>query len=475
MRGNLKARMLLVCAAFMAALVALRPDLAGAFGLRGVVSSTFVPLTTAQITVNDTYSPDNTGAARGVWGYLMASSDDFGANFTGAVALAVQSAIEAEVARRGYANATILIYPCRVRASSGAPTEDALHYGVAPVTSLISPDGVVALIDGGTAANSPDWIPLSNDKVLGAEAAATYASGTGVVKVSNDATVGTRKFDRQAGVSLDAWIALFKVTVLSPTPTTAVSATPTPSTATTPTPTSGTGTPTPTSGPVPTDIPTPDPVTPTDPGIPGLTVVPPGSVTQSVSSLALHLTISQLANLQAYGGRYYAKSSVVSSALGASGIRMGSDRRALPVFQASVSGSAPQVFAFSGAHVPSGATRPSQIVLAKILDAETARSFVLATSAAELTATEGRFAVAYGGVILGAGEVLDSSRTYTILLSIRDNGLFDADSASGSILDPCVAGPSQSGGGGGGGCSAAFFPSAILLGVPVIFLLRKRG
>ena len=83
MRRNLKGRMVLVCFVFMAALIALQPGLSGASGVKGAFTSTFGSLTTAQIRVNGTYSPDNTGAARGVWGYLMASSDDFGAGFGG--------------------------------------------------------------------------------------------------------------------------------------------------------------------------------------------------------------------------------------------------------------------------------------------------------------------------------------------------------------------------------------------------------
>jgi Synergist-CTERM protein sorting domain-containing protein len=184
------------------------------------------------------------------------------------------------------------------------------------------------------------------------------------------------------------------------------------------------------------------------------------------------MTPSQLGNLQMWNNHYYVKDSVVTSAFSASRITLSGTRVAFPVFQAAVTANSLNVFGFS--LTPGSALKVSQFPMVKVLDASTARQFTLATSVAQLTSGEGRFAIAHNGVILGAETTLQPSLSYTILFSIRDNGNYDLDSTAGSILDPCV-GVMSSTSSGGGGCSVALFPSAILLGVPAIFLFRKRG
>lgn len=76
----------------------------------------------------------------------------------------------------------------------------------------------------------------------------------------------------------------------------------------------------------------------------------------------------------------------------------------------------------------------------------------------------------------------EPGRQYVLYMGIKDNGIYDLDPASGSVLDPAImavtktedssgSGNSDNSGGGGGGCSAGL-AFAALLGLP--FILRKK-
>ncbi len=142
--------------------------------------------------------------------------------------------------------------------------------------------------------------------------------------------------------------------------------------------------------------------------------------------------------------------------------------------------------------LPAGAARASDVWLIKIADAATARPFGLVSTASELSA-DGTFGLWDGQRFLLPSDALDPTRTYTLILSIRDGGPYDLNPTGGAILDPCVVGfrtdptaTATPAGGGGGGCAlgllgpgglssgARVLPSPLLLGLPLLFLARRR-
>ncbi len=110
--------------------------------------------------------------------------------------------------------------------------------------------------------------------------------------------------------------------------------------------------------------------------------------------------------------------------------------------------------------------------------ASEARFFEFVDAASKLG--NGKFAVLKSDrkTFMGANETFVSGATYYILLAITDNGVYDANSSSAIISDPCFVGLAAGASSGGGGCSTAgaFAPTALLLAFPlsVVFFNRRR-
>ena|GEM_PF-5537143 len=84
------------------------------------------------------------------------------------------------------------------------------------------------------------------------------------------------------------------------------------------------------------------------------------------------------------------------------------------------------------------------------------------------------------GKAVAKNDKPEPGRQYVLYMGIKDNGIYDLDPASGSVLDPAImavtktedsSGSGNSDNSGGGGCSAGL-AFAALLGLP--FILRKK-
>ena len=233
----------------------------------------------------------------------------------------------------------------------------------------------------------------------------------------------------------------------------------------------------------PAPIPTPLPMEPVSADVPGLTLASPGLVVFSASGLGSSIPASLRPLLEVLDGRYYPLDATVQGALAASGLS-GLDTGslgALPVFALRPVPAGAVTSAALRVTLPAGAVRVSDLVLVKIADAATAQPFRLVSTASDLAA-DGTFGLWDGQRFLLPSEVLGSTRTYTLILSIRDGGPYDLDPTAGAILDPSVLGirtaptptATPATRGNGGGCNTGFAPLALLLGVPLGLLLRKR-
>ncbi|EFQ24814.1 hypothetical protein Apau_2407 [Aminomonas paucivorans DSM 12260] len=265
----------------------------------------------------------------------------------------------------------------------------------------------------------------------------------------------------------------------------------------TPTPTPGGATvspadPTPTVGPVPTEgptaappapIPTPLPVEAVSSDVPGLALASPGLVVLSASGLASSVPSSLLPLLEVWEGRDYPLSSTASGALATSGLGAldTGSLGALPVFAVRPVPEGGVVSLALNLTLSAGAGRVSDLALVKISDAATARPFALVSSPSGLAA-DGTFGLWDGQRFRTPSDVLEGGRSCTLILSIRDGGPYDLDPTPGALLDPCVLGfrpaptatPTPTPRRFGGGCNAGSAPLALLLGMPLSFLLQKR-
>ncbi|WP_352424839.1 Synerg-CTERM sorting domain-containing protein [Aminomonas paucivorans] len=320
------------------------------------------------------------------------------------------------------------------------------------------------------------WDDTGWNALRGSADATVYA-----LAVSADALYAGGDFTSVGGVSADhvaRWGA--------PTPT----PTPTPGGATVspadPTPTVG---PVPTEGPTaaptapPAPIPTPLPVEAVSSDVPGLALASPGLVVLSASGLASSVPSSLLPLLGVWEGRDYPLSSTASGALATSGLGAldTGSLGALPVFAVRPVPEGGVVSLALNLTLSAGAGRVSDLALVKISDAATARPFALVSSPSGLAA-DGTFGLWDGQRFLTPSDVLEGGRSCTLILSIRDGGPYDLDPTPGALLDPCVLGfrpaptatttptPRRF----GGGCNAGSAPLALLLGMPLSFLLQKR-
>jgi len=231
-------------------------------------------------------------------------------------------------------------------------------------------------------------------------------------------------------------------------------------------------------------------VVPSDPEIPGLSLVSSSRVCLSPDRILPCLAESRRGILVEQGGRCYVSSAAAESALRGIGLEVPENLLALPAYRIEIPPGSRGTAAFSGLTLP-GRTTPSRLSIVRIGGDGTARSLVPANSPAEL-GREGRFAVAEGNRILGPEDSLRPGSSYTILLSLWDGGVCDLDPAPGSLVEACVlwgtslaveaAPPAGTSRGatageraGEGGCAALPCPGAVLLGLPLLFLARRRG
>jgi hypothetical protein len=231
-------------------------------------------------------------------------------------------------------------------------------------------------------------------------------------------------------------------------------------------------------------------VVPSDPEIPGLSLVSSSRVCLSPDRILPCLAESRRGILVEQGGRCYVSSAAAESALRGIGLEVPENLLALPAYRIEILPGSRGTAAFSGLTLP-GRTTPSRLSIVRIGGDGTARSLVPANSPAEL-GREGRFAVAEGNRILGPEDPLRTDGSYTILLSLRDGGVCDLDPAWARWWRPASSGGRPRGRGrgvaagisrettageraGAGGLRGAPRPGAACRALPLLFLTRRRG